>query len=116
LAAVYSSNYCDSFFTFAPSGYTYWDPDVWDGINAFVLWDRETESLWWPLIDKAVSGLMQGTSLRKHNEDKWREITWGEVLDNYPDALVFKSGQTMGVPTNWTSYEESPCKEIQITY
>lgn len=110
LAAVYSRTYCDTTFTFALSGYTYWDTEVWDGINAFVLWDRETESLWWPLIDQAVSGTMQGTNLRKHDEDKWREATWGEVLDNYPDALVFKAGQTMEAPTNWRRYEEPPCK------
>jgi len=109
LAAVYSRTYCDTTFTFALSGYTYWDNDVWNGINAFVLWDRETESLWWPLIDQAVSGKMQDTWLEKHDESKWWETTWGDVVQNYPGAVVLKSGQIMEVPTNWPRYNEVNC-------
>ncbi|PIQ18547.1 MAG: hypothetical protein COW66_05890, partial [Flavobacteriaceae bacterium CG18_big_fil_WC_8_21_14_2_50_34_36] len=49
LGAVYKRTYADKIFTFALSGYTYFDPEVWNGLDGFVLWDRETESLWWPL-------------------------------------------------------------------
>ena len=57
-AAVYDRRLYDHDFTFGVSGYTYFDPDYQDGRDAFVLWDRETESLWWPVIGKAVSGPM----------------------------------------------------------
>ena len=55
LGAIYERNYGDTELTFALSGYTYYDEEVWDGLDGFILWDRETESLWWPLIGKAVS-------------------------------------------------------------
>jgi len=40
LGAVYDRRLGDHTLTFALSGYTYADPDVWDGRDAFVLWDR----------------------------------------------------------------------------
>ncbi|MHB0755830.1 DUF3179 domain-containing (seleno)protein [Polaribacter sp. M15] len=104
LGAVYSRVYNNKTFTFALSGYTYREPDVWGGIDGFVFWDRETESLWWPLIDKAVSGKMMGTVIKKHNTDKWFETTWGEIKSLYPEALLLKPGQTMDVPSNWPQY------------
>jgi len=110
LGAVYRRNYCDTIFTFAMSGYAYWDYNVWNAANAFVLWDRETESLWWPLINKAVSGLMNGIWLVKHDESKWWETTWEDVLKDHPDALVLEAGQTMDPPENWPRYYEVKCK------
>lgn len=110
LAAVYTREYCDTTLTFALSGYTYYDPDIWDGTDAFVLWDRETESLWWPLIDEAVSGEMKGATMVKYNQSPWWEITWAEILKDYPDALVLASGQTMDPPDNWPRYEGVGCK------
>ncbi len=103
LAAVYTRIYCDREFTFAVSGYTYADENVWEGLQAFVLWDRETESLWWPLIDRGVSGLMKGTVLRKHDQNRWGYSTWGEVKTTYPDALVLEIDEQwqppIGIPT-----------------
>jgi hypothetical protein len=110
LAAVYNRTYCDTVFTFALSGYTYSSPEVWDGVDAFVLWDRETESLWWPLYDEAVSGEMLGTNMEKYNGNLWWEITWDEILRDYPDALVMATGQTMDPPTNWPNYENISCR------
>ena len=56
LGAVYD---CQSHeFTFGVSGYTYGKFKVWEARQAFVLWDRDTESLWWPPIGKAISGPM----------------------------------------------------------
>ncbi|MBN4062134.1 MAG: hypothetical protein COA57_02205 [Flavobacteriales bacterium] len=107
LAAVYTRIYCNKEITFALSGYTYFDPEIWNGLDAFVFWDRETESLWWPLIDKGVSGLMKDVNLEKYDETKWAEITWGDIVNKHPDALVLASGQTMDVPENWTKYQES---------
>ncbi len=110
LAAVYKRRYCDTTLTFALSGYTYSDPGIWDGTDAFVLWDRETESLWWPLIDEAVSGEMNGIAMKKYEENlSWR-ISWAEILKDYPDALVLASGQAMDPPVDWPHYEEVNCK------
>ena len=109
LAAVYTRIYCGQEFTFALSGYTYFDPDVWNGLDGFVMWDRETESLWWPLIDKAVSGLMyeKNVFMQKYDETKWKEITWSNIVSDHPHALVLRAGQTMPIPTNWPGYSSS---------
>ncbi len=110
LLAVYNRRYCDTTLAFALSGYTYSNPDIWDGRDGFVLWDRETESLWWPLIDKAVSGQMNGTAMKMYSQDKWWEITWAEIIEDFPDALVLETGQTMDTPVDWPRYEEVLCK------
>ena len=106
---VYSRNVCDMVFTFALSGYTYNDPGIWDGRDGFVWWDRETESLWWPLIDKAVSGVMKGLELNVFPKGEWKEISWKDVLEDYPEAMVLKRNQTMEPPEDWIQYEGIPC-------
>ncbi len=108
LGAIYSREYCEKVFTFGLSGYTYSDPQVWGGTDAFVLWDRETESLWWPLIDRAVSGDMNGVELRKYS-GRWFETTFGVLKDKYPDALVLAPGQSMEAPKSWRAYK-NPCR------
>lgn len=90
-AAVYSRVYCDNTLTFALSGYTYYEPEIRDGRDGFVLWDRDTESLWWPLIDKAISGDLHGTQLKRHDEGSWEVLRWSEIKETYPDALVIRS-------------------------
>ncbi len=107
LGAVYTRIYCNKKFTFALSGYTYYEDNVWNGSDGFILWDRETESLWWPLIDKAVSGKMQNVELEK--AIGWRETTWKNVK-KMKNVLVLKSGQTMIKPTKWKTYPEVNCK------
>ena len=67
LAVVYTRKYCNKEFNFAPSGFTYFDNNFWDGVQGILMWDRETESLWWPLNDHALSGLMRNTLLEKAN-------------------------------------------------
>lgn len=106
---VYSRKICDTVFTFALSGYTYNDPNIWDGRDGFVWWDRETESLWWPLIDKAVSGTMKGADLQIFPRGEWAEMYWKDVLEKYPDAMVLKRNQTMEPPEGWQQFEENPC-------
>ncbi len=108
--AVYSRNYCDKVFTFAVSGYTYWDYDIQDATNEFLLWDRESESLWWPLIGEAVSGLMKGTTMDYYDEARWHITTWADVLENYPGGLLLADDQTMEPPTNWPRYVQVTCK------
>ena len=55
LGAVYDRNLDGHTFTFSVSGYTYADRKVWGGMDAFLLWDRDTESLWWPPIGSRIS-------------------------------------------------------------
>lgn len=105
LGAVYNRQYGDQKLTFALSGYTYFDTAVWNGLDGFVLWDRETESLWWPLIDRAVSGPLKGVSLLEMDKAKWEDTSWQKVKENYPTAMVLKSGQDFERPTSWTTYE-----------
>ena len=44
LGAIYDRVLDDKVYTFALSGYTYFDPEVWDGMDGFVLWDREPKA------------------------------------------------------------------------
>jgi hypothetical protein len=110
LGAVYTRIYCGEELTFALSGFTYHDDEVWGGLDAFVLWDRDTESLWWPLIDRAVSGQMNGTQLEKYSGG-WLDMTYEEIETTYglENVLVLQSGQTMEVPENWLRLEEVDC-------
>ncbi len=104
LGAIYRRTYGDKVFTFAVSGYTYFDPEVWDGLDGFILWDRETESLWWPLVDKAVSGSLKGVKLIKLEEANWEDTTWGIIKRKYPNAKVMKSGLDFERPGTWKRY------------
>ncbi|WP_170309834.1 aldose epimerase family protein [Seonamhaeicola maritimus] len=106
LGAIYERNYGDTELTFALSGYTYFDNDVWDGLDGFVLWDRETESLWWPLIGKAVSGSLKDVKLLEMDKTNWKDITWKDIKTNYPNAQVLKSNQDFERPTKWTKLED----------
>jgi len=107
LAAVYTRDYCGTELTFAVSGYTCYDKYIWDGIDAFVLWDRDTESLWWPLIDRAISGPLKGHKLEKFNEGLWEILSWEEVKRQYPEALVLNSGQTQETPEKYPEPDPS---------
>ena len=101
LGAMYDRTIGGREFTFALSGYTYFDPKVWDGMDGFVMWDRETESLWWPLIGRAISGKMKGTEMKVLDESLWKQTTWQDVKNNFPTAHVLKSGQEFEWPVKW---------------
>ncbi|GAB5554438.1 MAG: hypothetical protein Sapg2KO_40290 [Saprospiraceae bacterium] len=106
LGAIYERTYGDKELTFALSGYTYYDENVWDGLDGFVFWDRETESLWWPLIGKAVSGPLKNVKLLEMDKDKWKDTTWEEIKNNYPNAKVLASGQDFERPKEWKKIED----------
>jgi len=101
LGAIYERTYGDDVLTFALSGYTYYDENVWDGLDGFMLWDRETESLWWPLVDKAVSGPLKNVELLEMDKTNWKDTNWGEIKKSYPNAVVLKSGQDFDRPESW---------------
>lgn len=67
-------------------------------MNGFVFWDRETESTWWPLIGKAVSGSMIDTPLNVYNKENWSQTDWNYIKSNFPSAKVLKPGEEMEVP------------------
>ena len=106
LGAIHERTYGDKELTFALSGYTYYDDEVWDGLDGFILWDRETESLWWPLIGKAVSGPLKNVKLLEMDQSMWEDTTWGYIKENYPNAQVLKSGQDFERPTEWPKMED----------
>ena len=105
LGAIYERTYGDDTLTFALSGYTYYDPEVWDGLDGFVLWDRETESLWWPLIGKGVSGPLKDVRLLEMDQAHWRDTDWTTVKAEYPNAQVLRSGQDFERPASWPALE-----------
>ena len=105
LGAVYSRDIKGHELTFGVSGYTYADPKVWDGKDAFVLWDRDTESLWWPPIGKAVSGPMMGTALPLMDERYWSQTTWAKARAQHPAIRVLDRGQDMERPAEWRTLE-----------
>ena len=104
LGAIYDRVIGGHKFTFALSGYTYYDDEVWDGLDGFIMWDRETESLWWPLTGNAVSGPLQGTKMKVLDEKYWSQTTWGEIKAGYDDILILKSGQDFERPKEWPAY------------
>ncbi len=106
LGAIYERTYGDKVLTFALSGYTYYDDDVWGGLDGFILWDRETESLWWPLIDKAVSGPLKGVHFLEMDKAHWEDTTWNEIKKSYPNAMILKSDQDFERPTSWEKYQD----------
>ena len=106
LGAVYDRNMADKKFTFALSGYTYFDEKVWDGMDGFVLWDRETESLWWPLIGEAVSGPMKGAKMKVLEEEYWQQTTWGDIKSKFNDVQVLEPGQDYEHPAEWAKYDD----------
>jgi Protein of unknown function (DUF3179) len=106
LGAIYDRQYGDKELTFALSGYTYYDNEIWDGLDGFVLWDRETESLWWPLIDRAVSGDLKGVELLEKDKANWKDTTWKDIKNNFPNAKVLISGQDYKRPKTWQKLDD----------
>ena len=105
LPIVYSRTYCGEELTFALSGYTYYEDQVMDGVQAFVLWDRETESLWWPFADDALAGPMQGAPLREYPVFKWKVLTWADLQQQFPNAQLLATDIVVDAPVHWPSLE-----------
>lgn len=112
LGAMYSRRVGDTVLTFALSGYTYYDPKVWDGLDGFIWWDRETESTWWPLISKGVSGPLKEVPLKVLNEKSWSQTTWGNIVGKYDNLKVLKPDQSMEVPQHWPKFDKQTTERI----
>lgn len=106
LGAIYDRVLYGKEFTFALTGYTYYDDEVWNGLDGFMLWDRETESMWWPLTGKAVSGKMKGADMKLYDESTWEQTTWKKIKETYPNAQVLVSGQDFERPKTWKHYDK----------
>lgn len=113
LGAMYSRRSGDTTLTFALSGYTYYDPEVWGGMDGFVWWDRETESTWWPLIGQGVSGALKDVPLKVFDDEQWKQTTWGQIKGNYEVLKVLKPGQEMEPPSQWSSFDENVIADIR---
>lgn len=93
LAVVYNRTYCDTKLFFALSGYTYIEQDEklsvtsTNSIESFVLWDRNTESLWYPFQNIAVSGEMFNQKMNYFDKNKWELTTYSEALEKYSNNL-----------------------------
>ena len=105
--AVYSRKYCDQTFTFAVSGYTYSQDGIWEGKDGFILWDRDSESLWWPLIGKAVSGGMKDFLFSDEiGSLNWRVETW-DNLQEMEGVSILKYNQSMDPPEDFPRIDVS---------
>jgi hypothetical protein len=108
LGAVYEPRSGEQRLTFAASGYTYRDEAVWGGREAFVLWDRETESLWWPPLGVAVSGPMIDEPMRVLESGLWAQMTWSAVRATHSGAAVLSLRQRERRPESWPRLVEPP--------
>ncbi len=115
LGAIYPRTIGGKVFTFALSGYTYHDPEVWDDTDGFVFWDRETESTWWPLIGKGVSGPMLDVDLKVYDEQNWLQTNWADIKNKNVAVQVLKPGQEMTPPENWPRFDETTIDQIKST-
>lgn len=115
LGAIYDRRVGEHTLTFGLSGYTCSDPSVWDGRSAFILWNRETESLWWPPLGKALSGDLIDVPLATIDEQHWSQTTWGEIRAAWPNAMVLQRGQTMTPPQNWPQLDGEALRQSLTT-
>jgi hypothetical protein len=65
--------------TLAPSGWTY--------ENVFVLYDRETGSLWYP-YEKGLRGIQGDYAGERLPELPSADIRWKKWKQNHPDSLI----------------------------
>ena len=81
MAVVYSREIDGRKLTLAPSGWTY--------ESTFVLYDKETGSLWYPFKDglKSIQGAYFERTLKKLPSEDTQWKTW---VKNHPETLILK--------------------------
>ncbi len=99
---VYYREYCGAELIFGMSGYGYHQCDVQGGKDGFILWDRNTESLWWPLIHKGISGEMLDQTMIPYHSANWEVTTYGQIAQSSPDFVLLKPGQDIDFEGEWT--------------
>ncbi|HHE74728.1 MAG TPA: DUF3179 domain-containing protein [Desulfobacteraceae bacterium] len=79
LAAVYSRTIDKRELTLAPSGWTY--------KNTFVLYDKETETLWYPYSKglRGIQGMYFNQWLPKVSS---KDTRWDKWQKNHPDSRI----------------------------
>jgi len=99
-AMVFDRNVAGTVRTFGVSGLLY-KSDV-------LMYDRESESLWSQLGNKAISGPMVGTALKWRNS---HQVNWESWKKRFPDGEVLstKTGFSRSYRSNpYVEYERSP--------
>ena len=81
LAAVYSRQIDGQVLTLVPSGWTY--------ESTFVLYDKETNTLWYP-FDKGLMGIQGKYFKRWLKEIPSEHIRWMDWIEKYPDSKILK--------------------------
>jgi Protein of unknown function (DUF3179) len=81
LAAVYSREIDGKVLTLAPSGWTY--------NRTFVLYDRETNSLWYP-FEKGLVGIQGKYFNRRLPEVPSSDTSWKDWQEKHPNAKILK--------------------------
>jgi len=84
LTAVYSRNFIGTTLTLSASGWTY--------NNTFVLYDYETESLWYHLPDQdgltAITGFYADKKLSEFSSTQTR---WANWVSDHPNSQYLKN-------------------------
>ena len=81
LAAVYSRQIDGRKLTLVPSGWTY--------KNTFVLYDKETETLWYP-DEGGLVGIQGPYYGRKLEEVPSEDVSWKEWVKKHPETKILK--------------------------
>ena len=86
---VYSRVVDDNVLTFAPSGWTYGEEPA---TSTFVLVDKETESLWFPMVDReccALAGISAVyAAARANGIQRMASTTWAEWVSRHPATIL----------------------------
>ena len=82
-------------------------------MNALVMFDRETGTLWSHFLSQAISGPLKGTKL----ENVPVTLTpWGKWVETYPDTLALNKGfpaRAIRIPA--TTGTEAPVSSARCT-
>ena len=78
---MYSRIIDDQILTLAPSGWTY--------KRTFVLYDKETGTLWYP-DDKGLMGIQGHYFKRRLPRIDAKDTQWGEWVDRHPQSKVLR--------------------------
>jgi len=81
LAAVYSRNIDGQILTLAPSGWTY--------KNTFVLYDKETGSLWYP-FEKGLMSIQGKFFNRQLPKIPFKDTSWRDWINKHPESSILK--------------------------